>query len=65
MVNCVCHLISEDSCLTFQMLASKYDVGKDATRATGTDSLVTRQMCARFVPLSLMGTGRKQRMDVY
>ena len=34
MVNRVCHLISEDSCLTFQMLASKYDVGKD-----------TRQFC--------------------
>jgi hypothetical protein len=43
----------------------KYDVGKDTTRATGTDNLVTRKICACFVPLSLMGTGRKQRMDVY
>ena len=65
MVNCVCHLISEDSSLTFQMLASKYNVGKDTTRATGTDNLVTIKMCARFVPLSLTGTGRKQRMDVH
>jgi len=65
MVNCVCHLVSEDSCLTFQMLASKYNVGKDTTRATKTDNLVTRKMCVHFVPLSLMGTGRKQRMDVY
>jgi hypothetical protein len=47
------------------MLAGKYNVGKDTTRATATDNLVTIKMCARFVPLSLMGTGRKQRMDVY
>ena len=57
MVNCVCHLISEDSCLTFQMLASKYDVGKYITRANGTDNLVKRKICARFVPLSLTGIG--------
>jgi len=65
MVNCACHLISEDRCLTFQMLASNYDVGKDTTRVTGTDNLVTIKTYARFGPLSLTGTRRKQRMDVY
>jgi hypothetical protein len=59
MVNCVCHLISEDS-LIFQMLASKYNVVKDTTRATGADSLVTIKICSCFVPLTLMGTGRKE-----
>jgi len=65
MVNCACHLVSEDRCLTFQMLANNYDVGKDTTRVTGTDNLVTIKMCARFVPLPLTGTRRKQRIDVY
>jgi hypothetical protein len=46
------------------MLARNYDVGKD-TRVTRTDNLVTIKMCARFVPLLLTGTRRKQRMDVY
>jgi hypothetical protein len=43
MVNWGSHLISEDSCLTFQMLAIKYDAGKD-TRATGTDNGRTQRI---------------------
>jgi hypothetical protein len=61
MVNWGCHFISENSCLTFQILASNYDVGKDTTRANGTDNVVKRKICGHFVPLYGRELEKKKR----
>jgi transposase len=61
-VESVRHLLTEDRCTTLQMIADRFNIGKETVRRIVTEDLGKRNICTRFVPHALTAEQKQERI---